>query len=193
MTPITPTQASLSDGSPGTTGTPGPDGRCSGPDGPGCGEDVDGAASSGGGTPARELTIGELAERSGVPHSALRYYEREGLIHSRRTTGNQRRYSRGTLRRIAFVRASQSVGVPLSVIRGVLDQLPADCTPNREFWVRASGDWREELNERITKLEHLRDRFTECIGCGCLSFDLCALVNPDDRLARYGPGPRRLL
>ncbi|WP_307874610.1 redox-sensitive transcriptional activator SoxR [Frankia nepalensis] len=140
-----------------------------------------------------ELTIGELAARSGVAPSALRFYESQGLIRSRRTAGNQRRYSRGTLRRIAFIRASQSVGIPLSVIGDVLAGLPADSTPGREFWERASEDWARVLNERIRALERLRDRFTDCIGCGCLSFDRCALVNPGDQAARFGPGPRNLL
>ncbi|MER5319442.1 redox-sensitive transcriptional activator SoxR [Streptosporangium roseum] len=140
----------------------------------------------------KELTIGELSERSGVAASALRFYEREGLIHSRRTTGNQRRYHRATLRRVAFVRASQSVGMPLSVIGEVLALLPADAAPTREFWVRASECWSKEINARIEKMERMRDRFTDCIGCGCLSFEQCALVNPGDELAAQGPGARRL-
>ncbi|MEV4243263.1 redox-sensitive transcriptional activator SoxR [Streptosporangium canum] len=140
----------------------------------------------------KELTVGELSERSGVAASALRFYEREGLIHSRRTTGNQRRYHRATLRRVAFIRASQSVGMPLSVIGEVLGFLPADVPPSREFWVRASECWSREINARIEKMERMRDRFTECIGCGCLSFEQCALVNPGDELAGQGPGARRL-
>ncbi|MCX9193083.1 redox-sensitive transcriptional activator SoxR [Carbonactinospora thermoautotrophica] len=142
---------------------------------------------------AKELTIGELSARSGVPASALRFYERKGLIHSRRTTGNQRRYHRTTLRRVAFIRASQSVGIPLSVIGEALSFLPKDTAPTREFWVRASECWSREINARIAKMERIRDRFTECIGCGCLSFEKCALVNPGDALAEQGPGPRRLL
>ncbi|MEU7892106.1 redox-sensitive transcriptional activator SoxR [Nonomuraea sp. NPDC049152] len=141
----------------------------------------------------KELTIGELSQRSGVPASALRFYEREGLIGSRRTTGNQRRYHRSTLRRVAFIRASQSVGMPLSVIGGVLSFLPEGVSPTREFWLRASECWSEEINARIEKMERMRDRFTECIGCGCLSFEQCALVNPGDTLGEQGPGPRRLL
>ncbi|MBB4917731.1 redox-sensitive transcriptional activator SoxR [Streptosporangium saharense] len=129
-------------------------------------------------TRVEELTVGELAARSGVPASALRFYERQGLIHSRRTTGNQRRYSGGTLRRVAFIRASQSVGLPLSAIGEVLALVPADHTPTREFWVRASACWSEQLNERIERMERTRDRFTECVGCGCLSFERCALVDP---------------
>ena len=142
---------------------------------------------------ARELTIGELSRRSGVPASALRFYERQGLIHSRRTSGNQRRYHRSTLRRIAFLRASQSVGMPLSVIGEVLGLLPEDTAPTREMWAQASGLWSKEINARIERMERMRDRFTECIGCGCLSFDVCGLVNPGDELAARGPGPRRLL
>jgi MerR family redox-sensitive transcriptional activator SoxR len=139
-----------------------------------------------------ELTIGELSERSGVPASALRFYERQGLIYSRRTAGNQRRYHRTTLRQVAFIRASQSVGIPLSLIGEVLGFLPAGTPPTREFWVRASQCWREALDDRIARMERLRDRFTWCIGCGCLSFQECALVNPDDRLAGRGPGAHLL-
>jgi MerR family transcriptional regulator, redox-sensitive transcriptional activator SoxR len=139
-----------------------------------------------------ELTIGDLSERSGVPTSALRFYERQGLIHSRRTTGNQRRYHRTTLRRIAFIRASQSVGVPLSLIGEVLGFLPTDAPPTKEFWVRASQCWSQALDARIAKLERMRDRFTECVGCGCLSFRECALVNPGDALAARGPGAHLL-
>lgn len=140
----------------------------------------------------QELTIGELAARSGVATSALRFYERQGLIHSRRTTGNQRRYGRDMLRRVAFLRASQSVGMPLTVIGGVLGLLPDGVSPTREFWVKASECWSTEINSRIEIMERMRDRFTECIGCGCLSFEQCALVNPGDAMAELGPGARRL-
>ncbi|MBF8191184.1 redox-sensitive transcriptional activator SoxR [Nonomuraea sp. K274] len=140
----------------------------------------------------KELTIGELSERSGVPASALRFYERQGLIHSRRTTGNQRRYHRTTLRVVAFIRASQTVGIPLTVIGEVLSFLPEGATPTREFWLRASECWSRELNSRIERLERMRDLFTDCIGCGCLSFEQCALVNPRDRLGEKGAGPHRL-
>ena len=141
----------------------------------------------------QELTVGELAARSGVSTSALRFYERQGLLSSRRTTGNQRRFHRRALRRVAFIRASQTVGIPLSVIGEVLALLGPDAHITREVWVRASECWRREIDERIARMERMRDRFTECIGCGCLSFDLCALVNPGDVLAEQGPGPRRLL
>ncbi|GAA3465456.1 redox-sensitive transcriptional activator SoxR [Nonomuraea roseola] len=141
---------------------------------------------------AKELTIGELADRSGVPASALRFYERQGLIHSRRTEGNQRRFHRSTLRVVAFIRASQNVGIPLSVIGEVLAILPEGAAPTEQFWGRASDCWSEELNARIERLERMRDLFTECIGCGCLSFEQCALVNPQDRLGEKGSGPHRL-
>jgi MerR family redox-sensitive transcriptional activator SoxR len=140
----------------------------------------------------RELTIGELAARSGVPASALRFYERQGLIHSRRTAGNQRRYRRETLRQLAFIRASHTLGIPLAAIGDVLALLPEGTAPTKEFWVRASACWSAELNTRIERLERMRDRFTECIGCGCLSFAECALVNPKDTLGTEGAGPRRL-
>jgi MerR family transcriptional regulator, redox-sensitive transcriptional activator SoxR len=142
---------------------------------------------------ADELTIGELADRSGVAASALRFYERQGLIRSRRTVGNQRRYSRATLRQVAFIRASQNVGIPLAAIGSVLALLPEGQTPTREFWIRASECWSAELNARIRQLERIRDLFTECIGCGCLSLDQCELVNPDDKLGALGPGPHRLV
>src|SRR5690348_7899454 len=119
---------------------------------------------------AKELTIGELSERSGVPASALRFYEREGLINSRRTTGNQRRYHRTTLRLVAFIRATQNAGMPLSCVKYVLDMLPPDVEPDHQFWVGVSEYWKQEVNARISRLERMRDRFTECIGCGCLSF-----------------------
>ncbi|MGW0802551.1 redox-sensitive transcriptional activator SoxR [Nonomuraea sp. NPDC002799] len=140
----------------------------------------------------KELTIGELVERSGVPASALRFYERQGLIRSRRTSGNQRRYHRTTLRVVAFIRASQNVGIPLAVIGEVLGFLPEGAAPTPEFWIRASDCWRVELNDRIERLERMRDLFTECIGCGCLSFEQCALVNPRDQLSEKGSGPHRL-
>ncbi|MBB5934402.1 redox-sensitive transcriptional activator SoxR [Streptomyces zagrosensis] len=140
-----------------------------------------------------ELTVGELSERSGVPASALRFYERQGLITSRRTSGNQRRFSRDTLRRVAFVRVSQRVGIPLATIRNVLGLLPEERTPDRADWANVSQCWQEDLNSRIRQLEKLRDHLTDCIGCGCLSMDRCALANPYDQLGAEGNGPRRLL
>lgn len=141
---------------------------------------------------AAELTVGQLAARSGVSASALRFYERQGLIHSRRTSGGQRRYHRTTLRRVAFIRASQSVGIPLALIGEVLGFLPDGAPPTKAFWARASQCWSNEINERIAKMERMRDRFTACIGCGCLSFEECALVNPGDALASEGPGAHLL-
>lgn len=140
-----------------------------------------------------ELTPGQLAERSGVAVSTLHFYEREGLIHSRRTEGNQRRYRRETLRRVAFIRVSQRVGIPLAEIRKALDTLPEGRTPRRDDWERISALWRDDLDARIEQLTRLRDQLTTCIGCGCLSLDTCALSNPHDELGALGPGPRRLL
>ncbi len=145
--------------------------------------------------PARnspELTPGELAKRSGVAISTLHFYERQGLIHSRRTEGNQRRYPRETLRRVAFVRVSQRVGIPLAQIRDALATLPENRTPTVEDWEQLSKAWRHDLDARIEQLTRLRDRLTSCIGCGCLSLDRCALSNPHDLLGSEGPGPRRL-
>ncbi|PWV46795.1 redox-sensitive transcriptional activator SoxR [Nocardiopsis sp. L17-MgMaSL7] len=141
----------------------------------------------------KELTVGQVAERAGVAVSALHFYERQGLIHSRRTTGNQRRYRRDTLRRVSFIRISQRVGIPLARIRDALDQLPENRTPTRSDWAAVSAQWRDELDARITQLIRLRDDLTGCIGCGCLSLDTCVLSNPDDELASTGPGPRRLM
>lgn len=140
-----------------------------------------------------ELTVGQLAERSGVAVSALHFYERQGLINSRRTSGNQRRYRRETLRRVALIRIAQRVGIPLAEVRAALDELPNGRIPNRADWERLSQRWHDELNERIRSLEQLRDRFTDCVGCGCLSIDRCRLANPYDALSEHGAGPRRLL
>jgi MerR family redox-sensitive transcriptional activator SoxR len=142
---------------------------------------------------SKELTVGQVAERAGVAVSALHFYERQGLIHSRRTTGNQRRYRRDTLRRVSFIRISQRVGIPLARIRQAMDQLPENRTPSRADWAAVSAQWRDELDARITQLIRLRDDLTGCIGCGCLSLDTCVLSNPDDELASTGPGPRRLV
>lgn len=142
--------------------------------------------------PSLELTVGQLAARSGVTISALHFYETEGLIHSTRTAGNQRRYPREVLRRVAFIRASQQVGIPLRQIRQALESLPERRTPTRRDWEKLSVAWKEDLDERITHLQHLRNRLSGCIGCGCLSLNLCKLVNPDDILAEHGPGPHNL-
>jgi MerR family redox-sensitive transcriptional activator SoxR len=139
------------------------------------------------------LTIGELAARSGVAASALRYYERLGLIHAVRTGGNQRRYERAELRRVAFIRIAQQVGVSLDEISAALASLPEGRTPTKADWSRLSARWRRRLDEKIALMERLRDQLTGCIGCGCLSLQRCRLVNVDDRLAEGGPGPRLLL
>ena len=139
-----------------------------------------------------ELTVGQLAARSGVAVSALRFYEEQGLISARRTAGNQRRYPRATLRRVAFIRASQRVGIPLSRIADGLAGLPVNRTPTVSDWARLSAQWRADLDERISQLQRLRDRLTGCIGCGCLSLRVCRLVNPDDALGGDGPGARNL-
>ncbi|NUS43854.1 MAG: redox-sensitive transcriptional activator SoxR [Mycobacteriaceae bacterium] len=137
---------------------------------------------------ARELTPGQLSQRSGVAVSALHFYEREGLIAARRTSGNQRRYPRETLRRVAFIRISQRVGIPLRDIRAALETLPDGRTPTRADWARLSASWRTELDSRINQLTTLRDSLTGCIGCGCLSLSSCALANTHDQLAELGPG-----
>jgi MerR family transcriptional regulator, redox-sensitive transcriptional activator SoxR len=140
-----------------------------------------------------ELTIGELSARSGVSSSALRFYEREGLIESRRTDGNQRRYAPVTLRRVAVVQAGKSAGIPLGRIHAALATLPAGKAPTRRDWERLSRTWRAELDERIRTLEAIRGRLTTCIGCGCLSLRTCGLFNPGDEAAAAGPGPHYLV
>ncbi|PRX92145.1 MerR family redox-sensitive transcriptional activator SoxR [Allonocardiopsis opalescens] len=135
-----------------------------------------------------ELSVGQLAARSGVAVSALHFYEAKGLISSRRTAGNQRRYARDTLRRVAFIRASQRVGIPLAAIHDALDRLPDGRTPTRGDWMRLSEAWRAELDDRIEQLRRLRDDLTDCIGCGCLSLGHCKLSNPHDHLGIGGAG-----
>ena len=139
-----------------------------------------------------ELTVGQVAERSGVAVSALHFYDAQGLISSRRTAGNQRRFPREAIRRVAFIRAAQGVGIPLARIKAALDQLPDRRTPTRRDWERLSEAWRGELDDQISRLQRLRDNLSGCIGCGCLSLDLCKLVNPGDILGGQGPGPRNL-
>ena len=141
----------------------------------------------------KSLTIGDLADRSGVRTSALRFYESRGLISSQRTAGNQRRYARETLRRVAVIRAAQILGLSLEEIENALSQLPEARTPNRRDWERLSGTWQGLLDGRIAELEALRDRLSECIGCGCLSLETCSLLNPDDRAANRGAGARYLV
>ena len=142
---------------------------------------------------AAQLTIGEVAERSGVAPSALRFYESVGLIASRRTSGNQRRYERAILRRIAVIQAGKAAGVPLARIQAALETLPKDRVPTRRDWDRLSRSWRRDVDRRIAMLQGLRDRLTTCIGCGCLSIDRCTLLNPDDEAARLGGGAHYLL
>jgi MerR family redox-sensitive transcriptional activator SoxR len=139
------------------------------------------------------LTIGEVATRSGVATSALRFYEREGLVTSVRSEGGQRRYERDVLRRIAFIRAAQRVGLSLDDIRTSLASLPDGRTPTANDWEKLSRSWRPLLEARIAELERLRDNLSHCIGCGCLSLKTCALSNPGDVAAQYGPGAVWLL
>ena len=138
------------------------------------------------------LTIGEVSHRSGFAPSALRYYEREGLLVATRTAGGQRRYPRSVLRRLAFVRAAQNVGLSLDEVRVALATLPAGRSPTKADWRRLSESWRSRLDDQIAALEDLRDGLTGCIGCGCLSLRSCALSNPKDVAAAQGPGARYL-
>jgi MerR family redox-sensitive transcriptional activator SoxR len=139
------------------------------------------------------LTIGDVSERAGVAQSTLRYYEREQLIESSRTVGGQRRYHRDVLRRIAFIRSAQHVGLSLEEIKQALAALPQARTPTAADWRRLSQSWRPRLDHRIAELERLRDRLDSCIGCGCLSLRVCQLSNPDDVAASLGSGPQWLL
>jgi MerR family transcriptional regulator, redox-sensitive transcriptional activator SoxR len=142
---------------------------------------------------ATTLSVGDVARRSGVAVSTLHFYETKGLIASHRTEGNQRRYAREVLRRVAFIRVAQRVGISLQDIAAALGTLPATGAPSRADWKRLSNTWRGELDERIAQLEKLRDTLDDCIGCGCLSIDRCRLRNPFDTLGEQGPGPQRLL
>jgi MerR family redox-sensitive transcriptional activator SoxR len=139
------------------------------------------------------ITIGQLAARSGVSTAALRFYESLGLLASERTAGNQRRYPRATLRRVAFIRAAQQVGLSLDEIGRALSRLPSDRTPNRTDWRRLSRAWQTRLEERIREIERLRDDLTSCIGCGCLSLRTCRLLNAGDTAGADGPGARYLI
>lgn len=146
--------------------------------------------------PAETLTVGEVAKRSGFAPSALRFYERAGLIRSERSRGGQRRFRRITLRRLAFIRAARHVGLSLEEVREALARLPESRTPTRADWASLSASWRSRLDTEIDALVALRDRLTSCIGCGCLSLKKCQISNPNDMAARRGPGavflPRRL-
>lgn len=140
----------------------------------------------------QELGVGEVAARSGVAVSALHFYEKKGLIRSLRTPGNQRRYGREVLRRIAVIKVAQRAGIPLARIRDALDALPEGRTPTVADWKRLSRRWRDDLDARIARLTGLRDSLDGCIGCGCLSLKACPLRNPGDVLGEEGPGPRLL-
>jgi MerR family transcriptional regulator, redox-sensitive transcriptional activator SoxR len=138
------------------------------------------------------LSVGEVAARSGVAVSTLHFYEEAGLIRSWRNSGNQRRYARDVLRRVAVVRVAQRAGVSLADIREALKALPDERTPTADDWKKLSLRWRADLNDRITRLTRLRDQLDGCIGCGCLSLGVCPLRNPADKCARLGPGPQYL-
>jgi len=136
------------------------------------------------------LTIGEVAARSGVATSALRFYEDKGLIGSERNDADHRRYPRSVLRRVAFIVFAQKIGLSLEEIRAELAKLPRNRVPERADWARLSGSWTRRIDERIAELERMKAGLTECIGCGCLSLDRCQLANPGDRAGRRGAGPR---
>ncbi|WP_312320237.1 redox-sensitive transcriptional activator SoxR [Stenotrophomonas sp.] len=140
---------------------------------------------------AQELSVGEVARRSGVAVSALHFYERKGLIHSLRTAGNQRRYGREVLRRLAVIRVAQRVGLPLEAVANAFAAVPENKTPTKAEWARMSALWKEELDARIEQLRLLRDQLTDCIGCGCLSLKKCRLANPGDALGEQGDGAQR--
>jgi MerR family transcriptional regulator, redox-sensitive transcriptional activator SoxR len=140
----------------------------------------------------KELSVGEVAARSGVAVSAIHFYESKGLIRGRRNAGNQRRYPREILRRVAVIKVAQRIGMPLGVIRDALSTLPDGRTPTAADWRRLSALWKRGLDERIERLTRLRDSLSGCIGCGCLSLKVCPLRNPEDRLSEQGCGPRLL-
>ncbi len=142
--------------------------------------------------PPRDLSVGEVAARSGLRVSAVHFYEAKGLIHAMRSSGNQRRFAREVLRRIAVIKVAQRAGIPLARIREALGSLPEHRAPNRRDWERLSASWRADLDIRIERLTRLRDQLNGCIGCGCRSIDVCPVRNPGDELAAAGPGPRLL-
>lgn len=139
------------------------------------------------------LAVGEVARRSGIAVSTVHFYEAKGLIAGSRTEGNQRRYPRSVLRRIAIIRIAQRAGIPLAAIHEALGDLPHDHTPNARDWRHFTETWKDMLEERIQGLMQLRDQLTSCIGCGCLSLEDCPLRNPGDELGQRGTGPRRLV
>src|SRR5580704_14385899 len=137
----------------------------------------------------RPLSVGQVADRSGVPVSTVHFYEAKGLVRSCRNTGNQRRYSRDVLRRVAIIKVAQRLGLPLSMIKQAIDSLPGGRTPTAKDWKRLSGEWRKELDRRIALLQRLRGQLESCIGCGCLSLKVCQLRNPGDAVSDLGSGP----
>lgn len=139
-----------------------------------------------------QLSVGEVAERSGVAVSTLHFYEQKGLIKSGRSAGNQRRYNRDVLRRIAIIKVAQRLGIPLAEIRAAMATLPARRTPTVDDWKHLSQQWREDLDRRIELMMGLRNQLSDCIGCGCLSIEACRLRNPGDEMGDEGPGPRLL-
>jgi MerR family redox-sensitive transcriptional activator SoxR len=141
---------------------------------------------------SKELSVGQVAARTGVAVSALHFYESKGLIKSNRNQGNQRRYSRDVLRRVSVIKVAQRIGIPLALIRHALMELPDERTPTAADWSRMSAQWKAELDNRIATLTRLRDQLSECIGCGCLSLETCRLRNPWDELSEKGPGPNLL-
>jgi len=138
----------------------------------------------------RDLSVGEVAVRSGIRVSAVHFYEAKGLIQATRNGGNQRRFAREVLRRIAVIKVAQRAGIPLATIKAAMSRLPPHRAPSHEDWERLSAGWRDELDSRIGRLTRLRDQMTLCIGCGCLSTLHCPMRNPDDALGAEGPGPR---
>lgn len=139
---------------------------------------------------AEFFAVGELAERAGVATSALRFYEEQGLLHPERNDAGHRRYPRPLVRRVAFIVFAQRLGFTLGEIRAELDKLPTDRVPNSEDWNRLTDTWQSRIDERIAELERLKIGLTDCIGCGCLSLEICGILNPDDEMASHGPGPR---
>ena len=137
-----------------------------------------------------ELSVGEIAKRSGVAISAIHFYETKGLIFSWRDSANQRRYPREALRRVSLIKVAQRLGIPLAAVKGALDALPKGRTPTEADWRKLSARWHADLDKRIAQLTQLRDQLSECIGCGCLSLQSCPLRNPHDTLGRQGPGPQ---
>ena len=138
----------------------------------------------------RDLTVGEVAARSGIRVSAVHFYEAKGLIHAARNSGNQRRFAREVLRRIAVIKVAQRAGIPLQRIKQAMSELPVHRAPSKQDWERLSAEWQADLEQRIQRLTKLRDKMTLCIGCGCLSTEHCPLRNPADELGAEGPGPR---